>query len=123
MSCDPYSANPGVCAAAECWCTVSNPHTPPAPDDTSIRPGAGAATTPGVETLPQFPPGVSDSDAAVRGGEAATAVSLRWGKWTAYTWPLNHPYEFARILDLRPDCQAGVRIEQGTPVVYMRWAL
>lgn len=76
MTSDPYSANPGVCSASTCWCTVSNPHTPPAPEDSSIRPGAGAATTPRVEAIPQPPRGVLDSDAAVRGGEAAPVASL-----------------------------------------------
>jgi hypothetical protein len=76
MTSDPYSNNPGVCAAADCWCTVENPHTPPAPVTSSNRPGAGAATTPRV-TVPPPARGVSDGDAVVRGGEAATAASLQ----------------------------------------------
>jgi hypothetical protein len=58
-------------------CVACNPHTPPAPVDSSIRPGAGAATTPRVEAIPQPPRGVSDGDAAERGGEAAPAAPLQ----------------------------------------------
>jgi hypothetical protein len=57
-------------------CAECNPHTPPAPEDSSIRPGAGAATTP-RGTVPPSDPRGANGDAAVRGGEAAPAVSLQ----------------------------------------------
>jgi hypothetical protein len=56
-------------------CAECNPHTPPAPVDSSIRPGAGAASTPRV-TVPPPARGVLNGDAAARGGEAAPAASL-----------------------------------------------